>query len=1477
MEHRGACGGDKVSGDGAGIMTAVPWELLTDHLDGKPVEHAGVGMIFLPQEEEDIEVSKRIMVESAAKHGLELIGWRKVPTDMDSLGLMARAAMPDIEQAFFYHPELTGDALEEKLYFARRSAQADAHQWAVKHPSSSVENFYICSLSSRSIVYKGMVQSSVLPLFYKDLVNEEYLTNWAIYHRRFSTNTVPKWPLAQPMRLLGHNGEINTVIGNINWQRALDVQRNRRAPLCSITRSDSSNLDGVFEWLVRSNHSCAHSLSALVPEAYKGQPDYDSRPEIADMYEYYAGLQEPWDGPALIVFSDGKQVGAGLDRNGLRPARYLLTKSGMVAMMSETGVVDVPDSEIVAKGRLGPGHMIIADLEKGEFLDNDHIKEKLALAAPYGEWMGKHAKTVSKMAFSADEAAADAEGIPQQLTVFGWSSEDLDMQIADMANLAKETLFSMGDDTPLAILSEKPRPLYDYFKQRFAQVTNPAIDPLREGIVMGLGMPIGTRRDLSLAPSEELAKQLRIESPILNKAELEALQTSAKTVTLSTLYPIAWGPDGLEKALNELRAKAAAAVDDGAELLVLSDECEGGLNADTTYIPPLLATGAVHHFLIEQGKRLKASIIVSTAQAWSTHHVACLVGYGASAVHPYLAFQAVRYWYELPRVSSMRKNGKLAQISVEEALANYRAALEAGLLKILSKMGISLLASYHGAQIFEAIGIGEKMLNTAFIGTPSRVGGLSLAELAEEVCEWHALAFSADEVRTKLENYGFVKFYSNKEHHHNSPPLTKLLHKALEERSYDQFKLFQASIEQSPTTTLRDMLEPVADRPPVPLERVEPVEEIMKRFCTGGMSLGALSREAHETLAIGVNRFGGKSNSGEGGEDSVRWLKLSDVDENGHSPTLPHLKGLKNGDIATSKIKQVASGRFGVTPEYLRSAEQIEIKIAQGAKPGEGGQLPGVKIDQYIASIRYSKPGVTLISPPPHHDIYSIEDLAQLIYDLHMISPNAKVSVKLVSCVGIGTVAAGVAKANADVIQVSGHDGGTGASPLTSIKHAGGPWELGLAEVHQSLLLNHLRRQVILRVDGGLKTGYDVVMASLMGADEFGFGTIAMIAEGCIMARICHTNSCPVGVTTQKEELRKKFTGTPENVLDFFSFVAEEARHVLAQLGYTSLSQITGRADLLKPRDRPLHKTTGLDLKFVRDLPNVKHDREWSAYLPTHSNGPVLDDELLANPDVVAAILEHNELKLAVPICNTDRAVGARIAGEVAMRHGNRGWTGKLDITFTGCAGQSFGAFAVDGLEYTVIGDANDYVAKGMHGGRIVVKPPADAAFDPSEAVVVGNTCLYGATGGKFFARGRAGERFAVRNSNAQAVVEGTGDHCCEYMTGGVVVVLGKIGRNAGAGMTGGLAYLLEEEEEGYDVASRVNPEVVKMKRVTTKVGEQQLKGLIEEYEAATGSKKAATILASWDDYLPKFWQLVPPSEASSPEAADVEVAAAAA
>ncbi|MEB3268584.1 MAG: glutamate synthase-related protein [Leptolyngbya sp.] len=1481
MEHRGGCCADQDSGDGAGIMTAMPWAMFQPWATAAGLgelvpDRTGVAMVFLPRQEAAAAIARDIFTTTATAAGLTVLGWRPVPVNPEVLGAQALEHRPHIEQLFIQADSLSGDDLERELFRVRRLAYRALNRWTGEAAiAAALKDTYVCSFSASTIVYKGMVRSEVLGRFYQDLQNPAYVSPFTVYHRRFSTNTMPKWPLAHPMRLVGHNGEINTLVGNINWMRAREADLAHAVwgdrieellPIVNMDNSDSANLDGVMELLVRSGRSPLEALMIMVPEAYQNQPELEQHPEITDFYEYYSGLQEPWDGPALVVFSDGKQVGATLDRNGLRPARYAITRDGLIIVSSEAGVVDVAVENIVEKGRLGPGQMIAVDLQTQEILKNWEIKQRVAAQQPYGQWLKQYRQDIQPQLFQ-DERQLAGTTLLQQQTAFGYTAEDLDMIIQDMAALAKEPTYCMGDDIPLAVLSTKAHLLYDYFKQRFAQVTNPAIDPLRERLVMSLTTQLGARGNL-LEEHADYAQLLKLESPVLNEAELALIQRSDfAPETLSTLYPLSGGPDGLKQAVQALCDRAVAAVQGGRKILILSDRVDGSgaaapLKADTTYIPPLVAVGAVHHHLIRAGLRMQASLVVETAQCWSTHHFACLIGYGASAVCPYLALESVRHWWADARTQKMMETGKLSVVTLNGAQDNYRKAVENGLLKILSKMGISLLTSYQGAQIFEAVGIGDDLLDLAFRGTTSRLGGLTVADLAQETNTFHQRAFP-ELTGKRLENMGFVKAMPKGEYHMNNPAMTKALHKALESKQYDHYEVYQQHLAERPPTALRDLLDFQSDRDSIPLDEVESVEAIMARFCTGGMSLGALSQEAHEVLAIAMNRIGGKSNSGEGGEDPRRFIELEAVDAEGRSPLYPNLKGLRQGDKASSAIKQVASGRFGVTPEYLMNAKQIEIKVAQGAKPGEGGQLPGKKVSPYIAMLRRSKPGVPLISPPPHHDIYSIEDLAQLIFDLHQINPQAGVSVKLVAEIGIGTIAAGVAKANADVIQISGHDGGTGASPLSSIKHAGLPWELGLTEVHRVLLQNQLRDRVLLRVDGGLKTGWDVIMGALMGAEEFGFGSIAMIAEGCIMARVCHTNTCPVGVATQREDLRKRFTGLPEHVVNFFAFIAEEVRSLLARLGYRSIPELVGRTDLLKLRSGvSLAKTDSLNLATLLDLPDVSRDRAWLHHGDVHSNGPVLDDEILADGDVQAAIAQQGTVQKTYRVVNTDRTIGARVSGAIARQYGNSGFEGQLDLTFEGSAGQSFGAFNLPGMALTLIGEANDYVGKGMHGGELVVKPAPGIAYDPSTNVIIGNTCLYGSTGGTLYALGIAGERFAVRNSKGQAVIEGAGDHCCEYMTGGTIVVLGRVGRNVGAGMTGGLAYFLDEEGT---FPTRVNPEIVKVQRVITAAGEAQLKAMIEAHAERTGSQRAAHILANWAAYLPKFWQVVPPSEADTP------------
>jgi glutamate synthase (ferredoxin) len=1471
MEHRGGCGGDADSGDGAGLLTAIPWSFLeavwpqVAMIPSQSVR--GLAMVFLPMEEPRRLQAREICEQEAAQLGLRSHGWREVPVDRSVLGPLAQQTAPAIEQWLLEAPEVSSqatddvDAVEALLFRLRRRAVDRMREiWG-----SGTTDLYFASISARTLVYKGMVRSEVLDRFYADLRDPRFSVNFAVYHRRFSTNTLPRWPLAQPMRLLGHNGEINTLLGNINWASAaeanLEVVWGEAAadlrPLVNASFSDSANLDATLELMVRSGRPITDSLLTLVPEAYQGQLDLESRPAIKAFYEYNACLQEPWDGPALLVFSDGQTVGATLDRNGLRPARYCITREGFVVMGSETGVVELEEAQILEKGRLGPGQMLAVDLVQHRLLRNWDVKAEAAERHPYAAWIAEHRRTLPTGRWQGERQRSELELLQLQ-TAFGFTAEDLELVIEEMAAQGKEPTYCMGDDIPLAVLSSKPHLLYDYFKQRFAQVTNPPIDPLRERLVMSLDMHLG-RRGSALRPDPAGAAVLHLSTPVLNESELAALADQGLGLaTLSTLLPVADGPFGLKTALDRLTFEAEAAVRGGHQILVLSDRAAGGITALHTTIPPLLAVGAVHHHLLRQGLRLQASIVMETAQCWSTHHLACLIGYGASAVCPWMAWETTRHWLAHPKTQSLIERGKIPALSVDKAQSNVRQALEDGLRKILSKIGISLLASYHGAQIFEAIGIGADLIDLAFRGTTSRIAGLTLTDLASETLAFHTKAFP-ELNRSKLEFMGFVQYRTGGEFHMNSPEMAKVLHAAVAAGpGYDHFSTYQKLMEARPLTALRDLVELTPAPTPLPLDQVESVESLCRRFCTGGMSLGALSREAHEVLAIAMNRIGGKSNSGEGGEDPVRFTVLQDVDEGGLSPTLPSVRGLINGDTACSAIKQIASGRFGVTAEYLRSGRQLEIKVAQGAKPGEGGQLPGPKVDAYIAGLRHSKPGVALISPPPHHDIYSIEDLAQLIFDLHQVHPAAKVSVKLVAEIGIGTIAAGVAKANADVIQISGHDGGTGASPLSSIKHAGSPWELGLTEVHRSLLENGLRDRVLLRVDGGLKTGWDVIVAALLGAEEFGFGSVAMIAEGCIMARVCHTNNCPVGVATQKEALRKRFTGLPEHVVNFFLFVAEEVRQLLSVLGVAQLDELIGRNELLRPRQVALTKTTSLDLSSLLGSMPAATDRSWLQHEPdAHGNGPILEDQLLADPEVLQAMEHHGHVQRTLAIVNTDRSVGTRLAGEIAGRHGDKGFKGALDLTLNGAAGQSFGAFLLQGMHLKLVGEANDYVGKGMSGGSLTLVPPSDCT-DPGDQVILGNTCLYGATGGELYALGRAGERFAVRNSGATTVVEGSGDHCCEYMTGGVVVVLGRTGRNVAAGMTGGVAFLLDDENS---LQRLLNPDTVAIHTLTTPEQEGLLRPLLEEHHRRTGSEKAAAILADWPNWQGRFKVLVPPSE----------------
>jgi glutamate synthase (ferredoxin) len=1531
MEHRGGVGADGEASDGAGVLTAIPWRVLEPWLAGRRIAEprpfsTAVGMVFLPRQAGKRTLARELVSKALRDEGLVVVGWREVPLRPQALPLGLRERHPHVEQVVAQSPALAGDELERALLLARRAVgRALARQSVVRR----LDDLYICSLSSRTVVYKGMVTSQVLPEFYADLQDPEFVSPFAVLHRRFSTNTAAKWSLAQPMRLLAHNGEINTLSGNLAWMRAREpelaapVWGARIAELLPPVHADSSDsgaLDKLVELLVRSGRSPLEALMMAMPAAYEQAAagvreapgaaaapvaqDTLADPRVVDFYDYYAGVLEAWDGPALVAFADGRHLGACLDRNGLRPARYARTRSGLLALASEAGAVELHGEEIVEKGRLGPGQMIAVDLEAGRLLRDDVVKTSVAARRPYGAWLLAHRRSLAPQPFAvgrdhaapvsptadgerpggraadgerpdppvaepqaaadllARQAAADllarqaaAADLLARQAAAGFTAEDVELIVRPMALQAREPRFSMGNDAPLPILSGMPHVLYDYFTERFAQVTNPAIDPLRERPVMSLAVKLGPRGDLLTAEPEH-ARQVELPSPVVNTAEMAALQElGLRTARVSTHYDVAGGPWGLREAVARVCREAADAVRGGAEVVVLSDLLAQAGPA-TSHVPPLLAVGAVHHDLIRRGLRSRASLVVETAQCWSVHHFACLIGYGASAVHPHLAFATVRDLWERGRLTGDPPAAAAAAgpADLEEALRHYRISAEQGLLKILSKMGISLLASYHGAQLFEAVGLGPDLIELGFEGTPSRIGGLSVEELAQETVWIHQQAFP-ELTPEKLQDYGFVRYRPRGEYHLNNPEAARTLRRACVEGLPDLYRSYSEKLRQRPPTVLRDLLRLSPEPGTAPaLDDVEPVGGILARFCSGGMSLGALSREAHETIAVAMTRIHGRANSGEGGEDAERDVAVDDVDPaTGLSARFPHLQGLVNGDRVASHIRQVASGRFGVTTAYLAGAEQLEIKIAQGAKPGEGGELPGDKVTTYIAGLRRAAPGVTLISPPPHHDIYSIEDLAELIYDLRMVNPRAPISVKLVAGTGIGTIAAGVAKAGADVIHVSGHGGGTAAASLNSIKHAGMPWELGLAEVHRALVAAGFREHVRLRVDGDLRTGHDVVVAAALGADEFAFGTAVLLAEGCVMARVCHRNRCPVGVATQDPDLRKRFAGRPEHVVNFFTFVAEEVRELLAGLGLRSLDELVGRSDLLELAEATSLKTDGLDPHWF-EPPVVERERgpvrrpgprptadDARGCTPPASPGrprDTLDERLLADPEVAAAVADHGCVTRTARLATRDRAVGARLAGEIAARHGDHGFRGELRLELTGAAGQSLGAFLTDGLVVELTGEANDYVGKGMAGGELVLRP-AEARLGGPEQVIAGNTCLYGATGGRLFAAGRAGERFAVRNSAAVAVVEGAGDHCCEYMTGGVVAVLGAVGRNACAGMTGGTVYLRADASPAWLAAAA---HVADAGMDAAAVAE--LSALLEAHVARTGSQTAAALLA---------------------------------
>lgn len=1414
LAHRGAQAADGRTGDGAGVLTEIPHGLFARVLremgcrgDERPL---AVGVFFFPAEDEVYRACRAVCEEEFQRAGLHLLGWRTPPVQPKALGEYALRTLPRIQQALLTaSPDLDPEALERHLYLVRRRIEKRAAPLGL----------YVPSLSSRTVVYKALVSAPQLERFYLDLQDPDFAVRAAVFHQRYSTNTNPSWQLAQPFRLLAHNGEINTLLGNVNWMRAREgglsssLWGDRLQELLPVIQeggSDSAMLDNVLELLRRSGRDLPHALRMLVPEAWEGAWELDG--SVRGFYRYHACLAEPWDGPAALAFFDGRTVGMALDRNGLRPARYTVTRDGLVVAASEVGVLPIAPGRVLERGRLGPGHMVVVDLEARQLLHHPEIRQRLASRQPYAKWVERLVRVDPK---PQPRTHAAAPLHPLHLA-FGYTKEDLQRVLQAMAADGKDAVGSMGDDTPPSALSSHPRLLYQFFRQRFAQVTNPPIDPLRERVVMSLEVRLGPRRSF-LEETPEHADLVELASPVL--PDLDWLEeVPLKPCRLDATFEASRGPQGLQEALDRLCQQAAKAVRDGCTALVLTDR---GVSRERAPIPALLATAAVHHHLIRHGLRLSTALLVETGEAREVHHVACLVGYGAEGVYPYLALETAE---------------KLSP----QGAANLKKALEAGLLKVMAKMGIAPLQAYCGAQIFETIGLDRALVERYFPGTPNHAPGVDLAALARDVLERHAAYRRAlDGEPATVPDVGFYRYRHGGEQHGFEPDVVKAIHRVSLNGAEEYPKLAQL-VGSRPPQALRDLLEIRPAGPPVPLEEVEPVENILRRFVISAMSHGALSREAHETLAIAANRLGMRSNSGEGGEDPAR------------------RKVRPNGDWPNTTIKQVASGRFGVTAGYLRSAVELEIKMAQGSKPGEGGQLLGHKVTEEIARLRKTQPGTTLISPPPHHDIYSIEDLAQLIYDLKQVHPTAHVAVKLVATTGVGTIASGVAKGFADVVQISGHEGGTGASPLDSIKNAGLPWEVGLSEARRALSANGLRGRVRLRVDGGFKVGRDVVLAALLGADEFGFGTAALVALGCVMARQCHSNTCPVGIATQREDLRGKFPGTPERVEAYFRALAEDVRRQLAQLGARSLDEIVGRVDLLRVRDDvTLYRAERLDLSEILRPAEGETRGSFADPLPVEGrlNRLLVEQYRQTVEHGVPAEGHH-------PITNRDRTVGATLAGEIAQRWGEGGLPeGTLRLTFEGAAGQSFGAFCVPGMHLRLVGEANDYAGKGMSGGEIVIVPPAPLHRESWKHVIVGNTVLYGATGGVFFAAGRAGERFAVRNSGAVAVVEGAGDHCCEYMTGGVVVVLGPVGRNFGAGMTGGRAYVLDEAGV---LDRQVNTDSVQTGPLAEEEAEE-LRALLVRYHEATGSHRAQSLLRRWGRAVGQFRAVRPRSAAEVP------------
>jgi glutamate synthase domain-containing protein 2/glutamate synthase domain-containing protein 1/glutamate synthase domain-containing protein 3 len=1443
LDHRGAAGSEANTGDGAGVLMQVPHAFLLEACKKARVTlpaagQYGTGLVFLPRQAGQRRRLEEKFVQIIQSEGQTFLGWRTVPTDNKSLGETARASEPYIRQIFIGRAAGLADdlAFERKLYVIRKRATAEIRADGL----DGADTWYLPSLSARTLVYKGMLLTTQLATYFPDLRNPAMATAIALVHSRFSTNTFPSWDRAHPYRYVAHNGEINTLRGNINWMHARqslfvsdafgdDIKK--VLPIINANGSDSAMFDNTLELLHLSGRSLPHAVMMMIPEPWSNHESMDDARKA--FYQYHACLMEPWDGPAAMAFTDGKVIGTVLDRNGLRPCRYYVTKDDLVVMASEAGVLDIPPADIVRKGRLQPGRMFLVDTERGCIVDDDEIKRQLAAERPYRQWLDDHLVRLKDLPDITHLPAPDRDTLQARQLAFGYTHEDERVTLVPMARDGVEGVSSMGNDTPLAVLSNKPRLLYDYFKQLFAQVTNPPIDCIREEIITSAETRLGSEGNL-LQPSASACRRVELTWPILTNEEFAKIRRmqlpGLKVDVLPILFRVARGEAGLAKAMEELCVLARRLIEeDEVSVLILSDR---GVNRDSAPIPALLAVAGLHHYLIREGLRTRASLVLETGEAREVHHFSLLIGYGCSAINPYLAFETI---------DDLIHEGLLPNIDHKTACKNFVKATSKGVVKVMSKMGISAIQSYRGAQVFEAVGLRQDVIDHYFTWTASRVGGIGLDVVAREVLMRHRAAFSDRKpAGDPLPAGGQFKWRDDGEYHLFNPESIHRLQKAVRTGSYPTFKTYSAIVNDTATNlcTLRGLLD-FKPSDAIPIEEVEPVEAILKRFKTGAMSYGSISQEAHETLAIAMNRIGGKSNTGEGGEDPARFIRM------------------ENGDSKNSAIKQVASGRFGVTSEYLVSAREIQIKMAQGAKPGEGGQLPGTKVYPWVAKTRHTTAGVGLISPPPHHDIYSIEDLAELIHDLKNANRHARVSVKLVAEVGVGTIAAGVAKAHADVVLISGHDGGTGASPQNSIWHAGLPWELGLAETHQTLVLNNLRSRIAVETDGQLKTGRDVIMAALLGAEEFGFATAPLVATGCIMMRVCHLNTCPTGVATQDPRLREKYTGKPEHVVNFMTFIAQEVRELMAQLGFRTLAEMVGRTDRLEPRKALDHwKAKGLDFSNLLYSPDAGPEvGRFCQITQDHGLDKSLDLTVLL--DLCKPAIERREKVIAeIPIRNIHRVAGTITGSEVTRKWGAAGLPADtIDLRFKGSAGQSFGAFLPPGMTFRLEGDANDYVGKGLSGGKLIVFPPASSPFKSEENIIIGNVALYGATAGELYIRGMAGERFAVRNSGVDTVVEGVGDHGCEYMTGGRVVVLGPTGRNFAAGMSGGVAYLLDESGH----ATRdLNTQMVALEKVDTPEETAALRALIQRHLDYTGSPKAAQVLAAWDQSLPKFIKILP-------------------